>query len=87
MSTVKHTDWNEADKAAWILKHGKPDIVWIFERVDNTVYKRPMGDPDGNKPIPPWISMKRQVAFVSNGDTFVETRRQIHEHIEEHTDD
>jgi hypothetical protein len=50
----KIAQWSEAEKAFWILENGYPDFVWIFERVDHKVFKRPSG---GN--IPPWISAGR----------------------------
>ena len=56
-------EWTDADKAAWILEYGKPDVAWIFERVDETVYQRPMAR-DGQV-LPPWISTEREVVLVS----------------------
>jgi hypothetical protein len=78
-------EWDDVAKADWILKYGKPDIAWIFERVDNVVYKRPIQDL--SRPVPPWISLKRQVAFVTNGDTFIDINSDINTQIKEHTDD
>ena len=52
-------EWIDTDKAAWILENGQPDIKWVYERVDEQVYRRPfMGDPDSN--VPPWIDTKRE---------------------------
>lgn len=48
--------WSDADKAQWILENGNPEYVWIFERVDDTVFRRPAGIL-----IPPWISIKRTI--------------------------
>lgn len=50
--------WDETDKALWILENGKPEFAWIFERVGETVYKRPMAAP-GTK-LPPWIPTERE---------------------------
>lgn len=51
--------WTDTQKAQWILENGNPKLAWIFERVDSTVYKRPIA-PDG-EPLPPWISKDRVV--------------------------
>jgi hypothetical protein len=51
-------NWSETDKALWILRNGQPNITWIFERVENVIYKRPMAA-QGEK-LPPWISMERE---------------------------
>lgn len=57
MSGEKVDDWTDADKAEWILTNGKPDVDWIFERVNNTVYMRPG---QFSKNLPPWFSSERQ---------------------------
>jgi hypothetical protein len=48
--------WSDTDKAEWILQNGNPHIAWIFERVDEKVYRRPMA-PDGEQ-LPPWLANK-----------------------------
>ena len=61
------TQWDDVAKAAWILEYGMPDVGWIFERVGEIVYQRPMAK-DGQI-LPPWISTKREVVLTtgSNG--------------------
>lgn len=50
-------EWDDVAKAQWILENGPvPDIVWIFERVDDQVFKRPAA----NSQLPPWINTQRQ---------------------------
>lgn len=56
--------WTDAEKAQWILENGKPEITWIFERVDDTIYKRPMSEN-----LPPWISRERQIEGTRNKHT------------------
>lgn len=56
--------WTEADKAQWILENGTPQITWIFERVDDTIYKRPMSEN-----LPPWIGRDRQIEGKLNKHT------------------
>lgn len=56
--------WTDAEKAQWILENGKPEIAWIFERVDDTIYKRPMSEN-----LPPWISRERQIEGKRNKHT------------------
>lgn len=50
--------WTETEKAFWILEHGEPKFAWIFERVGETVYQRPMAEPGTN--LPPWIPLERE---------------------------
>ena len=50
--------YTDADKAEWILKHGTPKYAWIFERVGDTIYRRPMAEP--GTPLPPWINVNRE---------------------------
>ena len=50
------TEWDDVDRAQWILENGKPEIIWIFERANNIVYKRPA---TGVGVIPPWINTQR----------------------------
>ena len=57
-------DYTNDEKAQWILENGEPKIVWIFERVNNTIYKRPMSEN-----LPPWISKERQVEGKYNQHT------------------
>ena len=73
----KNKEWTEAEKALWILENGVPEYAWIFERVDNTVYKRPvMGDP--NKPVPPWIDTKnREVVKELKSKTYIESLKEM----------
>ena len=55
----QNREWTDAEKALWILEHGPVEYAWIYERVDNTVYRRPvMGD--ANMPVPPWINKERE---------------------------
>lgn len=51
--------WSETEKAFWILEHGEPKFAWIFERVGETVYRRPMAEPGGTN-LPPWIPTERE---------------------------
>jgi len=53
------TEYNEADKAQWILEHGQPRFVWIFERDDDKLYRRPMAHPGTE--LPPWMSNKKEL--------------------------
>lgn len=50
--------WNTADRAWWTLQNGKVDIVWIYERVDEKIYRRPSQKLSKN--IPPWIDVQRR---------------------------
>lgn len=59
--------WDDVAKAQWILENGKPHIVWIFERANGMVYKRPMADP-GSK-LPPWINRVRTPVQPSQPNT------------------
>lgn len=57
------TEWTDIDKAQWILENGNPEIKWVYERVDDVVFRRPfLGDPSDN--IPPWIPEKREKYYV-----------------------
>lgn len=47
--------WTDAEKAQWILENGEPKIAWIFERVGDIIYKRPMSEN-----LPPWICTERR---------------------------
>ena len=58
MCTATVTEWTETEKAFWILEHGEPDYVWIFERNGGIVYRRPFATP-GSK-LPPWVSAERE---------------------------
>lgn len=50
-------EWDDVTKAQWILENGPvPEIVWIFERVGDQVFKRPAA----NSQLPPWINTQRQ---------------------------
>ncbi len=50
--------YTEADKAQWILENGHPKFVWIFERVDEVIYRRPMAEPGTE--LPPWMPAERE---------------------------
>ena len=50
--------WTKAEKAQWILEHGEPNFVWIYERAGTEIYRRPSRDMGVN--LPPWISTNRQ---------------------------
>ncbi len=50
--------YTEADKAQWILENGHPKFVWIFERVDEVIYRRPMAEPGTE--LPPWMPTERE---------------------------
>jgi len=52
--------WSNTDKAQWILQNGEPDVLWVYERVDNQVYRRPMTHV-GN--VPPWIPQEREPVY------------------------
>ena len=54
------------DKAEWILKNGNVKPAWIFERVDDKVYKRPIA-PDGHQ-LPPWMSKERVLIKDKEGN-------------------
>jgi hypothetical protein len=51
--------WSEADKIEWVLANGKPRIAWVYERIDQKVYRRPSRDVSQN--IPPWFSEEREL--------------------------
>ena len=54
-----NSGWTDAEKALWILENGPVEYCWIYERVDNTVFRRPvMADP--SMPVPPWINKERE---------------------------
>ena len=61
--------WTDTDKAAWILANGTPEYVWIYERVDDKVFKRPV--PEKGKHLPPWVSTERELAYITQKDTFI----------------
>lgn len=68
--------WTEAHKALWILEHGVPEFAWIYERVDNTVYRRPvMGDT--KKPVPPWLNPDREIVKELKSNTFIESMKEM----------
>ena len=52
--------WTDAERAQWILEHqwNELDVVYIYECVGNTVYRRPALHPDIL--LPPWMSKERQ---------------------------
>ena len=52
-------EYTDAEKAAWILEHGGVEHAWIFERVGDRIYRRPMAPQDGE--LPPWISAEREL--------------------------
>lgn len=57
------TEWTDSEKAQWILENGSPDIKWVYERVEDVVFRRPfLNDPESN--IPPWIPHKREKYYV-----------------------
>ncbi len=58
-----HTEYTEADKAQWILENGKPRFVWIYERVDDKIYRKPMSHPEAS--LPPWMSTQRELVRSS----------------------
>ena len=51
-------EYTEADKAQWILENGHPKFIWIFERVDEQIYRRPMAEPGTE--LPPWMPIERE---------------------------
>ncbi len=55
----QNPEWCDARRAQWILEHSwvPRDVVYIFERVDQCVYKRPV--PAQGKQLPPWLSTER----------------------------
>ena len=50
--------YTEAEKAQWILENGHPKFIWIFERVDEVTYRRPMAEPGTE--LPPWMPTERE---------------------------
>jgi hypothetical protein len=52
--------YSDIDKAQWILEHGHPDIIYTYERVSNTIYKRVSL---GSKNIPPWININERTVI------------------------
>jgi hypothetical protein len=64
---------DDLDKAQWILENGKPILKWVYERVDNIVYRRPT---NMKGPLPPWVSSERQEYYKtddSGGDYVIYT--------------
>ena len=68
-------EYTEADKAQWILENGHPKFVWIFERVDDVVYRKPMAEPGTE--LPPWMPTEREplntkglVDTIKKGNTY-----------------
>lgn len=59
-------EWDDVAKAQWVLENGIPDYVWIFERVDTQVYRRP--SPANNRPLPPWINKEREPVSLAMHD-------------------
>ncbi len=57
-------EYSEADKAQWILENGNPRFVWIYERVDDKIYRKPMSHPEAN--LPPWMSSQRELVQCSD---------------------
>ena len=55
----ENKEWTDAEKALWVLEHGPVEYVWIYERVDNTVYRRPVMS-DKSDAFPPWINKERE---------------------------
>lgn len=54
-----HTEYTEIEKVQWILEHGHPKFVWIFERADDILYRRPMAQPGTE--LPPWMNTDREI--------------------------
>lgn len=53
-----HT-WTDAEKAQWILENQwnyHNDITYIYERVGDQVYRRPLD----TETLPPWMSRQRE---------------------------
>lgn len=72
-------EWSDIDKAQWILENGPvPDIAWIFERVGDKVYRRPMTA--GINKIPPWIDTRRQEVLQYTADGYDIQDLNIQEH-------
>jgi hypothetical protein len=82
---MQEDNWSDTDKAQWILENGKPDYVWIFERVNDIVYKRPA--PAAGCSLPPWINREREIAYVSDGDTFINTVAEFNTYTQENRND
>ncbi len=51
-------EYTEAEKAQWILENGLPKFIWIFERVGEQIYRRPMAEPGTE--LPPWVPTERE---------------------------
>lgn len=76
--SLDRENWTEAQKALWILENGVPEFAWIYERVDNTVYRRPvMGDPE--KPVPPWLNPEREIVKELKSKTYIESVNDMQE--------
>jgi len=72
---MKQQTWTDTDKAAWILQNGKPEYVWIYERVDDKVFRRPA--PATGKDLPPWMNKERELAYISEENTFINAAQEF----------
>jgi hypothetical protein len=54
-------NWTEAEKAQWILENqwDSSAITYIYERVGDTVYRRPIEI----EVLPPWMSKDREACI------------------------
>jgi len=68
--------WSDADKAAWILEHGEPEIVWIYELEVYKVYKRP--HVQRGEPVPPWLNKDREIVYRKAGNKFTHVTSDEH---------
>lgn len=60
---------SDFDKAQWILENGPvPEIVWIYERHGDKVYRRPSIAHLGE--LPPWIDTRRQEVLQYTADGY-----------------
>ena len=79
-------EWDDTAKAQWILEHGGiPDIAWIFERVDDKVYRRPMVNSSVGAQLPPWINKERELVLSYTTPGHDITDLNINEHSGRHT--
>lgn len=81
---MTETEWSDTDKAQWILENGTPEFVWIYERVDNIVYRRPSPPVDGQ--LPPWINKQREIAYVSDAESYTDENFKFRRHTGELND-
>ena len=66
-------EYSQAEKAEWILKHGAPRIQYVYEKVNNIVFRRVSR---ASENLPPWEDVNTRVAlhtlheFETQGGTY-----------------